>query len=47
MTNNPDKVSGLEHAGMPVRAQVPHWVEGSSHSEDYLKTKKIKLGHIE
>jgi GTP cyclohydrolase II len=47
MTNNPDKVAGLEHAGMPVRAQEPHWVEGSAHSEDYLKTKKIKLGHIE
>jgi GTP cyclohydrolase II len=47
LTNNPDKVSGLQRAGMPVSAQEPHWVEGSAHSEDYLKTKKIKLGHIE
>ncbi|HTM22041.1 MAG TPA: GTP cyclohydrolase II [Kofleriaceae bacterium] len=47
LTNNPDKVSGLVAAGMPVTAQVPHWVEGTEHSQDYLKTKRTKLGHIE
>jgi len=47
LTNNPEKVHGLEQAGLQVRAQVPHWVEGNEHSADYLRTKKLKLGHID
>jgi GTP cyclohydrolase II len=47
MTNNPEKVKGLEHAGIPVRAQVPHWVDSNEHSQEYLRTKKNKLGHID
>ena len=46
MTNNPNKISGLERAGVVVDAQVPHWVDATEHSERYLAAKKDKLGHL-
>lgn len=45
MTNNPQKIAGLEAAGMSVRPES-HWVGESAHSESYLATKKAKLGHL-
>ena len=46
LTNNPDKIAGLEKAGMRVSAHESHWVGQTPHSEGYLDTKKTKLGHI-
>lgn len=46
MTNNPQKIAGLEGAGVVVDAQEPHWVDASEHSQGYLSTKKSRLGHI-
>ena len=46
MTNNPQKIAGLERAGVVVDAQESHWVDATEHSESYLATKKSKLGHI-
>ncbi len=46
MTNNPDKIAGLASAGVTVDAHEPHWVGGGAHSEDYLATKKARLGHL-
>lgn len=46
LSNNPDKVSALERAGIEVVERVPCEVEAHSYSEDYLKTKKDKLGHL-
>lgn len=46
MTNNPDKISGLEHAGVEVLTQESHWVGANVHSEGYLAAKKSKLGHL-
>jgi len=45
MTNNPDKIAGLESAGVVVTAE-PHWVAATEHSASYLDVKKSKLGHI-
>jgi GTP cyclohydrolase II/3,4-dihydroxy 2-butanone 4-phosphate synthase/GTP cyclohydrolase II len=45
MTNNPDKVAGLEQAGVRVEARVPHWGETHEHNQEYLEVKKAKLGH--
>jgi GTP cyclohydrolase II/3,4-dihydroxy 2-butanone 4-phosphate synthase/GTP cyclohydrolase II len=45
MTNNPDKMKGLEEAGVRVLARVPHWGEKHEHNRDYLEVKKTKLGH--
>src|SRR5262249_2607373 len=45
MTNNPDKVAGLEQAGVRVVERVPHWGETQEHNQDYLAVKRTKLGH--
>jgi GTP cyclohydrolase II len=46
MTNNPEKLRGLEQAGVRVAEQIPHWVGESEHSKDYLEVKKQKMGHL-
>jgi GTP cyclohydrolase II len=47
LSNNPGKVAALERAGVRVAERVPCEVKpGSAHAEEYLKTKKEKLGHI-
>lgn len=46
LSNNPDKVAALERAGLEVTERVPCEVVPSLHAEDYLRTKKEKLGHL-
>jgi GTP cyclohydrolase II len=46
MTNNPQKIAGLEKAGVIIASQESHWVEATEHSEGYLATKKERLGHL-
>jgi 3,4-dihydroxy 2-butanone 4-phosphate synthase/GTP cyclohydrolase II len=46
MTNNPQKISGLESAGVVVAAHESHWVAATEHSAGYLAAKKTKLGHL-
>ena len=46
LTNNPDKVEALERAGVKVVERVPCEVDSSPLAEEYLKTKKEKLGHL-
>jgi len=46
LSNNPDKVTALENAGIRVVERVPCEVAPSVHAEEYLKTKKEKLGHL-
>ena len=46
LSNNPDKVSALERAGIMVSERVPCEVAPSAHTQDYLKTKREKLGHL-
>jgi GTP cyclohydrolase II len=46
LSNNPDKVEALQRAGIEVVERVPCEVTPSPHAEEYLKTKKEKLGHI-
>jgi GTP cyclohydrolase II len=46
MTNNPQKITGLEAAGVKIDAQESHWVGANEHSEGYLAAKKSKLGHL-
>ncbi len=45
MTNNPDKVAGLEAAGVRVVERMPHWGSDNEFNRDYLKVKQTKLGH--
>ena len=46
LSNNPEKVAALERAGVRVVERVPCEVEAHSASENYLKTKKEKMGHL-
>ena len=46
LSNNPDKVEALEKAGIRVIERVPCEVTPSQYAEEYLKTKKEKLGHL-
>src|SRR5947207_15689488 len=46
LSNNPDKVEALERSGVHVAERVPCEVVPSPHAEEYLKTKKQKLGHL-
>jgi len=46
LTNNPQKIEGLERYGVEVVAREP--IEVSPHAENlhYLRTKRSKLGHL-
>jgi GTP cyclohydrolase II len=46
LSNNPDKVAALERAGIKVSERVPCEVAPNAQSQDYLRTKKEKLGHL-
>ena len=46
LSNNPEKVEALERAGVRVAERVPCEVTPSPHAEDYLRTKKEKMGHL-
>ena len=46
LSNNPEKVEALQRAGVQVVERVPCEVTPSIHAEEYLKTKKEKLGHL-
>ena len=46
LSNNPDKVAALENAGVRVIERVPCEVSLTPHAEEYLRTKKEKLGHL-
>lgn len=46
LSNNPQKVAALERAGIRVVERVPCEIEPHSDVENYLKTKKEKMGHL-
>ena len=46
LSNNPDKIQALEAAGIHVSERVPCIVPPSATTEDYLRTKKEKMGHL-
>ena len=46
LTNNPRKVVGLEGYGLKIVQQVPIRVKPNPHNERYLKTKRLKMGHL-
>jgi 3,4-dihydroxy 2-butanone 4-phosphate synthase/GTP cyclohydrolase II len=45
MTNNPKKIIGLEGYGLSITEQVPIEFPANTYNENYLATKKEKLGH--
>jgi 3,4-dihydroxy 2-butanone 4-phosphate synthase/GTP cyclohydrolase II len=46
LTNNPRKIVGLEGYNLEVTGREPLLVGRGEHNQDYLDTKKSKLGHL-
>ncbi len=45
LTNNPKKILGLEGYGLSVTDQIPIQSVPNQHNEEYLRTKRERLGH--
>lgn len=45
MTNNPEKVEGLEGCGISVEERLPVKITANPHNEFYLDTKRDRTGH--
>lgn len=46
LSNNPDKMQGLEKEGITVTERVALEIPPNSSTQEYLKIKKEKLGHL-
>ncbi len=46
LTNNPEKIEGLSDFGLEIVNRVPIEIEPQKYDRGYLKTKKVKMGHI-
>jgi GTP cyclohydrolase II len=46
ITNNPDKISGLEREQISVTRRIPVIIPSNLHNQRYLRTKKERLGHL-
>lgn len=46
ITNNPNKIHGVEHYGIKVVERIPIIVPATPENSLYLKTKQEKLGHM-
>ncbi|MSV36034.1 MAG: GTP cyclohydrolase II [Bryobacterales bacterium] len=46
MSNNPEKIQALEKSGVRVAERVPCLVDPIGSTENYLRTKRDKMGHL-
>lgn len=46
LTNNPKKIVGLSGYGLEISERVPIEMEPGEHNKFYLRTKRLKLGHL-
>ena len=46
MTNNPDKISGLEKYGVEVICRIPLLVTPNAENKNYLAVKEQRMGHM-
>ena len=46
ITNNPRKIAGLGGYGLIVEDRVPLVMDPGAHNADYLRAKRLKLGHL-
>lgn len=46
LTNNPDKITGLAGCDLDIVKRLPIQMPAVKENEQYLETKKIKMGHL-
>ena len=46
MTNNPKKITGLEHYGIEIVDRVPLLIKPNEFNAKYLNTKEARMGHL-
>jgi GTP cyclohydrolase II len=46
MTNNPAKIAALSDAGILISRRIPVIIKPNIHNSRYLKTKKVRMGHL-
>jgi 3,4-dihydroxy 2-butanone 4-phosphate synthase / GTP cyclohydrolase II len=46
LTNNPKKLAGLQGYGLEITSQEPLVVDPNPHNQNYLDTKRRKMGHL-
>ena len=46
LTNNPQKIVGINGYGIKIRSRIPIVIKPHRHNEKYLSTKKKKMGHL-
>lgn len=46
MTNNPDKIQGLQTYGITIENRIEHEVPSNTTNRHYLETKKNRMGHL-
>jgi GTP cyclohydrolase II len=46
ITNNPDKIEGLQENNITVTDRIPVIIRSNLHNKRYLQTKKERLGHL-
>jgi len=45
LTNNPDKVTGLQRLGVRVNERLPHTVPSHELNRGYMDAKRVRMGH--
>ncbi len=46
LTNNPTKIAALEKYDIRIASRVAHYTQTQKHNEQYIDTKKNKIGHL-
>ena len=46
LTNNQNKMRGLEATGIKISERVAHQMPANPHNADYLATKRKRSGHL-
>ena len=46
LTNNPDKIDKLSREGVSITERIPIIIDANPHDDEYLKTKRDRMGHL-